>query len=64
MIKRNDRVRVLRPESYWMNQIGNVVAVDQGKVNYPVLVRFETVNYTGTNTNNYNLDEICLVKDE
>eukprot|EP00892_Ulva_mutabilis_P000273 jgi/Ulvmu1/10246/UM060_0047.1 len=56
--KRNTVVKILRPESYWFNQTGKVVAVDQSGIRYPVVVRFENVNYAGVSTNNFALDEI------
>lgn len=62
MVNRGDNVRIMRPESYWFQQIGNVATVDQSGSKYSVLVRFESVNYSGTNTNNFELDEVILVK--
>ena len=53
-IKKGSIVRILRKESYWYKDTGTVVVVDQSKVLYPVLVRFTKVNYSGTNTNNFN----------
>uniref|UniRef100_A0AB74TG84 Photosystem I reaction center subunit IV n=1 Tax=Discostella guiyangensis TaxID=3145224 RepID=A0AB74TG84_9STRA len=64
MIERNSKVRILRRESYWFNQIGTVAAVDQSGIRYPAVVRFESVNYAGTNTNNFALDELVEVKKE
>ena len=58
MIERGSTVRILRKESYWLNKTGTVATIDKGKAKYPVLVRFESVNYSGTNTNNFALDEL------
>ena len=58
MIDRGSTVRILRKESYWLNKTGTVATIDKGKAKYPVLVRFESVNYSGTNTNNFALDEL------
>ena len=51
-------MKILRPESYWFNDYGKVISVDQSGVRYPVVVCFEKVNYAGVSTNNYALDEI------
>ncbi|KAK4338689.1 hypothetical protein RND71_043176 [Anisodus tanguticus] len=61
--KRGTKVRVLRKESYWYKGTGSVVAVDQDpKTRYPVVVRFNKVNYANVSTNNYALDEIEELK--
>lgn len=62
MVERNDTVRILRKESYWFNQVGNVASVDKSGIRYPVVVRFENVNYSGTNTNNFAIDELIVVE--
>ena len=61
--KKGAKVKILRRESYWFKGIGSVVIVDQDpNTRYPVVVRFNKVNYAGVSTNNYALDEIQEVK--
>jgi photosystem I subunit 4 len=66
MIKRNSTVKILRKESFWYNRTGNVIAIDESPTNeirYPVLVRFQTFNYSGINNSNFRLDELLEIPD-
>jgi photosystem I subunit 4 len=59
MVSKGSKVRILRKESYWFNKVGVVVSVEKSSIiRYPVVVRFESVNYSGTNTNNFSLTEL------
>lgn len=62
MVEKGAKVRILRKESYWYNQVGVVVSVEKSAViRYPVVVRFDSVNYSGTNTNNFAISELKKV---
>ena len=58
MVEKGAKVRILRKESYWYNDIGTVAVVEKGAANYPVIVRFVKVNYSGTNTANFKVEEL------
>jgi photosystem I subunit 4 len=57
-IKRGSMVKIKRPESYWFNRVGKVASLDESAVRYGVTVRFDSVNYNGVNSANYNIAEL------
>ena len=61
-IKRGSMVKILRPESYWYKKNGKVASLDESAVRYGVTVRFDSVNYSGVNSANYNISELVEVK--
>ena len=63
MVGKGSKVRILRKESFWYNQVGTVAVVDKSAVRYPVLVRFENYNYIGTNSSNFGLTEVKVLED-
>ena len=63
---RKDKVRILRPESYWFNQIGEIVSIDKSpNMRYPVTVKFVKCDFKafsgvdgGANTSMFSMNEI------
>ena len=60
MVQKGSKVKILRKESYWYQDIGTVVKVDKD-IKYPVLVRFIKETYSGINSNNFAENELILV---
>lgn len=62
MVQRGSKVRVLRKESYWYQDVGTVSSIDKSGIIYPIIVRFEKVNYANLNVNNFAERELIEVE--
>ena len=62
-VQRGSTVRIMRPESYWFQECGTVATIAKSGDRYPVVVRFEKVNYAGVATNNFSVDELIAVSE-
>ena len=62
MVERGSKVRILRKESYWFQDTGLVASIDKSGIRYPVIVRFNNLNYAGVNTNNFGMDEVVEIE--
>jgi len=60
MVKKGNVVKIIRRESYWYQDTGIVIKVENG-IKYPVLVRFEKETYSGVNSNSFSEDEVIVV---
>ena len=62
MVERGSKVRILRKESYWFQDTGIVASIDKSGIRYPVIVRFNNLNYAGVNTNNFSEAEVLEIE--
>lgn len=60
-VKKGDKVKIAREESYWYQDVGSVIKVDKD-IKYPVLVRFAKQTYSGVNSNNFAENELVIVE--
>ena len=60
MIKKDSKVKILRKESYWYQDIGTVFKVE-AKIKYPIAVRFTRQSYNGVTINNFSENEVVAV---
>lgn len=60
MIKKGSKVKVLRRESYWYQDIGTVFKVEDN-IKYAIAVRFTKQSYNGVNINNFSENELLLI---
>ena len=60
MITKGSKVKILRKESYWYQDVGTVSRVEQN-IKYPFTVRFTKQSYNGVNINSFSENELSLV---
>lgn len=60
MINKGSKVKVLRKESYWYQDVGTVFKVENN-IKYAIAVRFTRQSYNGVNINNFNESELVVV---
>nr|YP_009293967.1 photosystem I subunit IV [Ahnfeltia plicata]AOM65655.1 photosystem I subunit IV [Ahnfeltia plicata]UAT97287.1 photosystem I subunit IV [Ahnfeltia plicata]UAT97492.1 photosystem I subunit IV [Ahnfeltia plicata] len=60
MIEKGSKVKILRKESYWYQDLGTVAKVEKD-FRYPILVRFTKATYSGVNTNSFSAEELLQV---
>ena len=61
MFTKNAKVKVLRKESYWYQDVGTITKVENDDIRYPVSVKFAKVSYNGVDKNNFSKDELILI---
>lgn len=57
MIQKGSKVKILREESYWYQDIGTVIKVE-ADIKYPILVRFAKETYSGVSNSNFAQNEL------
>lgn len=62
MFTKNSKVKVLRKESYWYQDVGVISKVEKSDLRYPISVRFIKESYNGVNSNNFSENELMLIK--
>ena len=60
-MKKGDKVKILRQESYWYQDVGSIIKIDKD-IKYPVLVRFIKQTYSGVNSNNFAESELIVIE--
>nr|YP_009392966.1 photosystem I reaction center subunit IV [Caloglossa intermedia]ARW61528.1 photosystem I reaction center subunit IV [Caloglossa intermedia] len=60
MLEKGNKVKIVRKESYWYQDIGTIVKIDKG-IKYSVLVRFVKSNYNNVNTSNFSEEDLVSV---
>lgn len=61
MIEKGSKVKILRKESYWYQDVGTVIKIETD-IKYPVLVRFSKETYSGVNNSNFAQNELAEVQ--
>ena len=60
-LKKGDKVKILRPESFWFQETGEVVSSKvAASIRYTTTVRFDKPNYAGIFTNDFAVEELEL----
>ena len=60
MISKGSKVKVLRKESYWYQDVGTVFKVEDN-IKYPIAVRFTRQSYNGVLINNFSQNEVAVI---
>ena len=60
-MQRGSIVRVLRPESYWFQELGTIAYIDKSNRKTPIVVRFDRVNLAGDNISNFSPEELLEI---